>query len=56
MELTTEGKTFAEVKIQRSIFQGDELSTLLSVIPMRPLNNIVRKCTGAYIYEIARKY
>ena len=47
VELTTEGQSLAEVKIQRGIFQGDTLLPLLFVIPM-PLNHILRKCTAAY--------
>ena len=48
VELTTRGKTLAEVKIQRGIFQGDALSPLLFVIPMMALNHIFRKCTAGY--------
>ena len=48
VELTTGGKSFAEVKIQIAIFQGDALSPLLFVIAMIPLNHILRKCTGGY--------
>ena len=36
------------IKIQRSIFQGDSLSTLLFVIAIMPLNHIVRKCIAGY--------
>ena len=46
VELTARGKSLAEVKIQRSIFQGDALSPLLFVIAMMPLNHILRKCTA----------
>ena len=42
------GKRWAEVKIQRDIFQGDALSSLLFVIAMVPLNHILRKCTARY--------
>ena len=48
VELTVGGKSLAEVEIQRSVFQGDALSPLLSVIAMMPLNHILRKCTGGY--------
>ena len=34
------GKSLAEVKIQRTIFQRDELSPLQFVIVMMPLNHI----------------
>ena len=46
VELTAGEKNFAEVKIQRGIFQGDALSPLLFVIAMMPLNNILKKCTA----------
>ena len=46
VELAAGGKGFAEVKIQRDIFQGDALSPLLFVIAMMPLNHILRKCTA----------
>ena len=36
VEMVTEGKSLAEVKIQRGILQGDALSPLLSVIAMMP--------------------
>ena len=48
VELTTGGKSFAEVNIQRGIFQGDELSPLLFVIAMTPLNHILWKYTAGY--------
>ena len=48
VELTTGGKSLAETKIQRGIFQGDALSPLLFVIAMMPLNHILRKCTAGY--------
>ena len=47
-KLTVRGKSLAEVKIQRGIFQGDALSLLLFVIAMMPLNHILRKCTTGY--------
>ena len=43
-----EEKRFAELKIQRDIFQGDALLSLLLVIVIMPLNHILRKCTGGY--------
>ena len=44
VELTTGGRSLAETKIQREIFQGDALSPLLFLIAMMPLNYILRKC------------
>ena len=35
-------------KIQRGIFQGDALSSLLFIIAMMSLNHILRKCTAGY--------
>ena len=46
VELTAGGKTLAETKIQRGIFQGDTLSPLLFLIAMMPLNHILTKCTA----------
>ena len=48
VELTAGGKSSAEAKFQRSIFQGDALSPQLFVILMMPLNSILRKCTAGY--------
>ena len=48
MELTAEGRSLAEAKIQRGIFQGDTLSPLLFIIAMMPLNHIFRKCRVGY--------
>ncbi len=48
VELTAGGKSLAETKIQRGIFQGDALSPLLFKIAMMPLNHILRKCTAGY--------
>ena len=48
MELTAGGRSLAETKIQRGIFQGDALSPLLFIIAMMPLNHILRKCTAGY--------
>ena len=46
--LAAGGRSFAEVKIQRGILQGDTQSPLLFVIMMMPLNHILRKYTGGY--------
>ena len=48
VELTPGGRSLAETKIQRGIFQGDTLSHLLFVIAMMPINHIFRKCTAGY--------
>ena len=48
VELTAGGRSLAETKIQRRIFQGDALSPLLFIIAMIPLNHILRKCTAGY--------
>ena len=48
MELTAGGRSLAETKIQRGIFQGDALSPLLFIITMMPLNHILRKCTAGF--------
>ena len=48
VELTSGGRKLAETKIQRGIFQGDALSSLLFIIAMVPLNHILRKCTVGY--------
>ena len=48
VELTTGGKSLAEVKILRGIFLGNVLSPLLFVIVMMPLNHNLRKCTAGY--------
>ena len=48
VELTTEGKTLAVVKILGGVFMGDSLLPRLFVITIMPLNYILRKCTGGY--------
>ena len=47
-ELTAGGRSIAETKIQRGIFQGGALSPLLFIIAMIPLNHILRKCAAGY--------
>ena len=48
VELTAGGKSLAETKIQKGIFQGDALSPQLFIIGMMFLNHILRKCTARY--------
>ena len=48
VDLTAGGRSIAETKIQRGIFQGDALSPLLLIIAMMPLNHILRKCAAGY--------
>ena len=48
VELIASGRSLTETKIQRGIFQGDALSSLLFMIAMMPLNHILRKCTAGY--------
>ena len=46
--MTAGGRTLAEAKIQKGIFQGDAQSPLLFIIATMPLNHILRKCTTGY--------
>ena len=46
VELAAGGRSIAETKIQRGVFQGDALSSLLFIIAMMPLNHILRKCAA----------
>ena len=48
VELTAGGRSLADIKIQRGIFQGDALSPLPFKIAMMPLNHILRKYTAGY--------
>ena len=48
VELTAGGKSLAEVKIQKGIFQGDAQSPLQDMVAMMPLNHILRKSSGEY--------
>ena len=48
MELTAGGRSLAEAKIQRGIFQGEDQSPLLFIIATMPLNHILRKCITGY--------
>ena len=42
------GRSLAETKIQRGIFQGDALSSLLFIITLMSLNHILRTCIAGY--------
>ena len=55
VKLTTGGKSLAEMKIQRGIFQRDALSPLLFIIAMMPFNHILRKCTAGYKLSRSQK-
>ena len=48
VELTAGGRSLAEMKVQRGIFQRDALSPLLFIIAMMPLNHTLWKCTARY--------
>ena len=48
VELTAGGRSLVETKIQRGIFQKDDLSPLLFIIVMMPLNHILRKRTARF--------
>ena len=48
VDLTAGGRSIAETKIQRGIFQGGALSPLLFIIAMMPLNHILRKFAAGY--------
>ena len=48
VELTAGGRSKAEAKIHRGIFQGDAISPLQFIISMMSLNHILRKCTDGY--------
>ena len=48
VELTAGGRSIAETKIQRGIFQGYALSPLLFIIVMMTLNHILRTCAAEY--------
>ena len=51
VELTAGGRSLAETKLQRGIFQGDSLSRLWFIIAMMLLNHIIRKCTTGHKYS-----
>ena len=44
VDLIAGGRSLAEAKIQRGIFQGDALF----IIAMMPLTHMLRKCTAEY--------
>ena len=43
VKLTAGGKSLAETRIQKGIFQGNPLSPLLFIIALMPLNHRLRK-------------
>ena len=51
VEFKAGGRSLADTKIQRGIFQGDALSPLLYIIAMMPLNHILRKWTTGYKFS-----
>ena len=55
VELTVGGISIAETKIQRGLFHGDALSSLLFIIAMMPLNHILRKCAAGYKISRSQK-
>ena len=48
VKLTAGGKSLAETKIPREIFQGEALTPILFIIAMTLLNHIPRKCSAGY--------
>ena len=46
VELTAGGRSLAEAKVQRGIFQGDAQSPFLFITAIMPLNHVLRKCTA----------
>ena len=48
VEFTAGGRSLADAKFQRGIFQGYSVWNLLFIIVMMPLNHILRKWTAGY--------
>ena len=48
VELAAGGRSLAEAKVQRGLFQGNALSPYLFIIAMMSLNHILRKSTAGY--------
>ena len=48
VDLTAGGRSIAETKIQKGIFQGDALSPLLFITAIMPLNHRLKKCAAGY--------
>ena len=48
VELTAGGRSLAEAKVYRDIFQGDAISQLQFIIALVPLNHFLRKCRTGY--------
>ena len=55
VELTAGGKSLAEVKIQKDIFQGDVPSSVRFMRAMMPLDHILRTCTAGYKLSKSQK-
>ena len=53
--LTARGRSIAQTKIQRGIFQGDAQSPLLFIIAMMPLNHIPWKFAAEYKLRRSQK-
>ena len=52
VELTAGGRSLAEAKVQRRIFQGDALSPLQFIVAIMQLNHILNKCRAGYKMKI----
>ena len=48
LSLTANGEDLGEVNVERGIFQGDSLSSLLFVLSMVPLSLILKKVNACY--------
>ena len=48
LSLTSNGEELGDVDVQRGIFQGDSLSSLLFVLSMIPLSSLLRKVNVCY--------
>ena len=55
VELTAVGRSLAEGKVQRGIFQGDALSQLLFIIAILPINHTLRKSIAGYKLSKSQK-
>ena len=55
VERTAGGRSIAETKTQRGIFQGDALSILLFIIAMMQLNHNQKRRSSIQTQQIARE-